>query len=807
MRFRTVVLPLAGLLALAGCSHRAAAPRAEITATRVGFAGVPEGVLFKPGAWTPVAVTVRAGPDGVPDSQGELPRTGFELVGESADTDDVRSAYRVPLPGLAPNEERQVTAYFRPGGTHQDLVLSVREVTVDRDGNRVAEQPAGSPVTLSPPALNLGEQLVLVLGPRMEKLALALERSNQSAAANQAAVRRVAYLDQPADLPDEWFGYAGVDVAILPTGAETGLIRKLSEKPVDKEQMRVRMIQGGPFDRTLGEWVRRGGRLVVSTGKNPARARRLIEVLGLSLPVTLGDTASVPRLEGIERWVAEGQPPPFVGAGRGTARTPIEFTKLTIPPESAAEVLASQRLGDRTWPLVVRVPHGTGQVVLVAFDLDRPPFQDAPGIKGWGGQAEFWYKLLGIPRPLGEGGEGEEATRAAPEVTEENAPIQLASSLQNRLEEFPAVPVISFGWVALLILLYIAVIGPVDYFFLKRFTRRLELTWVSLPLIVVAVVAAASYAAYSSKGHELRIRKLDLVDVDLRERTAYGQSWFTLFNPRVENYTVGLEPAFGVPRPDPVGPTPLQGPGVELTWMGRPEVGFRGYGRPRSQGLSQTGYGYAPGATGLVGVPLPVWATKSFTARWTRELAVWSVGLEARLEHDAEAPKRVKGTLTNRLGVTLEDAYIVSGGDPIRHTAWPLGSLRPDETKRFNIRAGEEGRRLSDWVPIGRARGDEPVTTEALVRRVLFYEDGGRQDRYQNESLRHLDQSWRLPERNTVVLYARCAPIEGPGASVTQSPASPTRVLLGGSPPDGTLTQETYLRFFISVRDPAGGGR
>src|SRR5207302_2692824 len=58
-----------------------------------------------------------------------------------------------------------------------------------------------------------------------------------------------------------------------------------------------------------------------------------------------------------------------------------------------------------------------------------------------------------------------------------------SSDLQGSLDFFEGVPVVSFGWVALFILIYIVLIGPVDYLFLKKVVKRLEWTWVTFPEI------------------------------------------------------------------------------------------------------------------------------------------------------------------------------------------------------------------------------------------------------------------------------------------------------------------------------------
>ena len=63
----------------------------------------------------------------------------------------------------------------------------------------------------------------------------------------------------------------------------------------------------------------------------------------------------------------------------------------------------------------------------------------------------------------------------------------LLGEVQHRLENFEKVPVVNFGWVALFILVYILIVGPLDYFLLKRVFKRLELTWITFPAIVVVV--------------------------------------------------------------------------------------------------------------------------------------------------------------------------------------------------------------------------------------------------------------------------------------------------------------------------------
>src|SRR5262249_59291604 len=77
---------------------------------------------------------------------------------------------------------------------------------------------------------------------------------------------------------------------------------------------------------------------------------------------------------------------------------------------------------------------------------------------------------------------------------------ELAGELVRDLETFGDVPVVPFGWVAFFILLYVVLIGPLDYFILKKVFKRLEFTWITFPLVVLIVSVAAYFTAYRVKG-------------------------------------------------------------------------------------------------------------------------------------------------------------------------------------------------------------------------------------------------------------------------------------------------------------------
>src|SRR5262249_14528589 len=145
--------------------------------------------------------------------------------------------------------------------------------------------------------------------------------------------------------------------------------------------------------------------------------------------------------------------------------------------------------------LIARTPYGMGQVILVAFDLDEAPFTS------WPGQEKFWDLFLAktAPKPSVTAQDFNRRWGGMGDPEDSN---DLASHVQSSLEEIPEVPVISFGWVALFILIYILIVGPIDYLFLKKVVKRLELTWITFPTVVLVISAVAYFTAYSLKGND-----------------------------------------------------------------------------------------------------------------------------------------------------------------------------------------------------------------------------------------------------------------------------------------------------------------
>jgi hypothetical protein len=763
------------------------------------------------GAWAPVYVKIKVGSD--PIVAGSL-----NLVTESEDSEGTSYRYAAPLPGAAPDDDVFAVTYVRPGGTDAHISLRTADdkiVPVQVRGNdgRMATV-SRIPREFGRDSLNMGDSLFLVLGSRLPGLRRAFHQDTQeqelpeNQLTDEGSQHKVSFLDNARDLPDRWFGYDAVDIVVLTTASDT-FVRELLEQKTAR--------------RALGEWVRRGGKLVVSVGRNRQLVADLLEQLPLSefdkLPLInckIDGAVTPPKgratlpLPVFTRWPTVGrEPPPLMEIVELTRLRPNAGADADPKAERVNVLVREAPTGDDKdgVPVVVHAACGLGRVVLVGFDLDTPPFST------WTGQKAFWEKVEGElePRPTVES----RNPRAQFGLERDQG---LGADLKARLESFKEVPVISFGWVALFILVYIVIVGPLDYLVLKKVFKRLELTWITFPTVVLAISVAAYFTAYSLKGNDLRINKVDVLDLDLHGPApqAYGTTWVTLFSPRIQNYTVGVEPAWSGPA-EPTATEP-QIPKPVVTVM---EGGDFATGRIGSQGVFGRAYNYAPDAAGLEHVSIPVWAMRTFTARWRAPVSATKPPVEAEVRHTRDRNEQgLLGRVTNNLPVELRDVTLIYRGKSYAAGSVAAGGILPID----NLKVGELGKSVAQWLTdpstLG-AGGVRTVTGPDLIRDLLFHSKPA-QTAKANGGWRSLDQAWRLREldesssrgtpvkafRDEVLLVARIPSQADTSENVTRADAAPTRLWLDALPgtrPErpslsGFAVQDVYLRVYIPVQ-------
>ena len=733
----------------------------------------------------------------------------------------------------------------RPGGQGAKITMQILTNEPDSSPSAVSE-----PVTLENVRVrDTSVYVILSLGSKLGGFDLPVENPRGEAPRSDRLLRggriETAAFSSVEELPDQWFGYEAADLIVLATGgASEEFLTKLFQDDFYK-----------PKREALREYVARGGRLVISLGSKLDLLNTIPFNSFLPLTATPERVAQLPLLfashskSGIETELknptrvpkdAEGNPLKDKDGNPVPAPPPDSFRVAKLRPKAGTampyclspEMVKNPRAAfeGAALPLVVQVPLGLGRITVVAFDLDASPFRDMEK------RPEFWDWLIRRA--------GSEKSAIAPDRYDPNSlapgvnPVAsedgITYALRQHVDTFDGVPVISFGWVALFIVLYTLLIGPVEYIFLKKILGRLELTWVTFPIIVLSVSAAAYFTAYEIKGKDLRVNKIDVVDIDVGGNRVYGQAWFTVFSPRIDNYTVGIEPKepWAFPSPDTENkPRPV----TVVDWMGGSRIGQGGgigrsirnyqYRLDPKGGTNQAG----PTANGLANVPVQVWSTKTFSANWSGYLDDKNPPVTSTVAHLPSAPLGAAGTITIHLPLPeVVDAIAYFAGKPYKLDKG-IGTGVP---VKFNPGAGTP--EAQDWAraelaPDAKyyATGDtgnmygskkpalETSTGSISLWPMLFHETGVASDTngrsLQNSTLRRLDQSWRLSPANTeeVIVLLKLAKVSGNTEEMMSSAdsGSPSALWLKGLPGSGprpaipgTLQQETYIRIYIPVK-------
>jgi hypothetical protein len=776
--------------------------KVKITGATVGFpAPGREDGTAKFGAWAPVLVHLEV--------LGEVGESAALHI-EAPDADEIGTTLAVPLnlAGVGPGTKvfapaRGSVGYVRPASAATEVTLTVR----DGNGNALSE-PFRVRVRPREPL----QYVVLSVGgiPAGFQLPKPAAGGPDTGPLRNGRIE-VASVTTFDELPDQWFGFDAADLVLLNTGtAAPDLLQRLfaSDAPADAKKREV-----------LFEWVRRGGRLVVSVGANAASVGQLPHLKPL-LPFAINPAAPTRTATSVLLlWSAGRGEGSTVRGGLGEeGGAPFAMANLVPQPGKAARVVIpppDQQSPDLP-PVAAQSAFGLGRVTVVGFDLDRSPFAEAAK------RPDFWEWVLrecGSARAA-TGGDGK--ARPPGGLTEDED--EAAVAIRQHNDTFDGVAVVSFGWIALLIVLYILLIGPIEYYFLKRVLGRLELTWITFPIIVVTVSAAAYFSADAIKGRELKVNKIDVVDVDPASNRVYGTTWFTVFSPKIDKYTIGVEPGdewVFDSRSD----------GTAVNSLGAPRGGRPGIVR-RKYAIHSDG---ARVADRLDGVPIQVWSTKAFSANWSGEL-IWVHGkrakpfvlLESELTHPPGDRSKVIGTFMHDLPVPVltdcvvffaGDAYPLTGGvivrgEPVRLVLdqgtgagpWLQKNAELDPLlNRVQSYAERPGQKVAQKAQAQTFAGPLPMMGVLFHEATLKNEEGVIP---RNASLRRLDQSWRLSpdNRDEVIVVGRAAPPVDPAEDVLTGPYAPSKLSLKGGPGSdrwkipGTARQETWVRFYLPVR-------
>ncbi len=701
---------------------------------RIGFNGV-----YKLGCWSPLVVELTGG------TQSHTGQVSVTVP----DTDGVPTTVYSERPvSVEPGQTTLVRLLVRVGQANSPL-----EVQFIADGKVLRERTfyAGLERTsgMIPGGIPATNRLFLELGPTLglRGLIQAADRENETSAT------KVVHVEHAKELPINWIGYEGIDTVLLTT-SEPARYRPLLQNP---ERIAA-----------LRRWVELGGKLVVFCA---AEAEELLAPGGPLeelIPGKFTKTVLLRQWQPLETYSGSERPK------TGNSRLGLRVPQLI---DVRGSILAHAGRRPTDMPLVVRSYLGLGELVFVGFDFDRPPLYD------WKGRASFLRKIL-------QWKSNEEQQQPSDLGLASIDSDDMIGTLRNALDkQFVGVQVVPFALVALLVLVYVFLIGPGDYFFVRRFLKRPELTWLTFPLTVVAVSAAAYGYANWMKGDQLRLNQVEVVDVDMASGLARGTVWSHFFTPQVDQYTLTLQPSF-------LGKAELKNSSPQVAWLGLPGHALGAMQARASQtAVFQSGFTYGAALKSMQNVPVQVWSTKTITARWSAEV---ETSITASLQRTRDG--LLDGQLSNSTGLELDDCLLL-----YRRWAYHLGRVANGTTIRLD--QANRPRTVKTSLTSATA-GDVTVTKTAddgtvpfrqaesdlarLVKAMMFFEaiNGpsytGKLNRYQA----FLDMSHLLRQENLAILLVQST--------------TPGSQWLNGDQPLGSDEdrQWTYYRLVFEVEIP-----
>ncbi len=504
--------------------------------------------------------------------------------------------------GLTPGTKGILQAAFVPGRIESPL--TVRLLANDHPQESWTITP-GRDVTELTPA---DRQIVLIGQPRgFEELALA-------PVGTVSRRLQITTITDVLQLPRDVLAYDAIDTVVI-----TG------HSGIAAEQMQ-----------TLNTWVRSGGRLIVSWPrdwqKGPADPVRA------ALPVTVGAEATAVReLGSLEAFAGRNIRIPLTG-------------RLPLPVLSSEEGIPLA--GTRELPYLLRIPHGLGEMIVVAVDLTQPPMST------WSGLRDFIAKLIDAETAVIA---DTQPVSAAGRLTSSGV-TDFATQVLAGQDYFPDLPRSTPGTVMVWLLLYLLLVGPLDYGLVHYVLRRPVWTWVTVTLSILGFGYLATQLGLAQLPLTARSKQLEVLDIDAETGGVEGRGWITEYAPKTVRADWQATVAASAPATSSV---PLLFP------FAAPEAAFGGMYRAPGSEWGRTTYQVEPGR--ILGLPVLSGSTSTIAARWS--IAGDANQLPVTVDLRSSGLGRLTGSITHHLPGEILDGWLA-----FANRAYRWQPSRDDET-------------------------------------------------------------------------------------------------------------------------------
>ncbi len=430
----------------------------------------------------------------------------------------------------------------------------------------------------------------------------------------------------PRVMPWDWTAYASLDLLVL-CDPDWSLF-----KP---QQMQA-----------ICEWISNGGSLLLILGRHPLPAD---SPLRTAMPFEIGDPTEVEiPPQAMQDWKLDPQQTQTVTAWPLSLK-PNAFGSGRIQPGSAS-LFGTGRIG-------------FGRIGVLAFELVQ--FDQSQLVRS----AAFWTKLITActrddANPSVGVGRGRslivtsDSSSAEPGPNDNRHRIGIAQSAANQvmnyLFELRQMQPLSIWWVILTLTALAVLLGPVDYWILKRLDKQ-PYTWVTSTAWIAVFTIGAYYGVQWLRAGSMELRAVTVLDSIADSNCVWATSYAGIFAPRSDEYE--LE-----------GLTPNQ------WWSGVAPMQEEIWAQQGQSGVRQIYCRQADGGNLPVSLPISIWTVQSLLCEWTPKEMPFHA-----------AVSRQGGAITVEVANT-SGSEIRMGSILFEDSCADLGSVPAHTTKQFAVR-------------------------------------------------------------------------------------------------------------------------
>ncbi len=385
----------------------------------------------------------------------------------------------------------------------------------------------------------------------------------------------------------------------------------------------------------LQTWVQQGGTLLLVGG--PEAHRTLDALPARLLPGTLNGVTTIPARTTL---LPPGWPSALPGQTAVPTIVQLPFVASQLAPSGGAQVV----LASGKTLLIAQAQQGQGTVLYLAYDPTLEP------MLSWQGASALWEGIL--LRSLGD-----RLLAHASSSSSSSGPQQpvLAARMSALLQSLLPNTVPAPGWgLGILLIGYILLLGPLRFILITLLKRR-DWSW-RIVLSSIVVFSLLSYTlAFKQKGSTVVSNSISIAVLGQKGLPASITTYLGVFVPNEGNYQVHI-------------------PGNGLVQSSPDALYTATNGSADANAASPSAIVAAQDGNDLNLQDVNIWTMNSILSQQDRQLRQ-SLTSQLTIQNGA-----LVGTVTNTLGYTLNDAFLLLPND-----ALSLGRIAAGATKHIKL--------------------------------------------------------------------------------------------------------------------------